>query len=1050
MIVWIAEDICGNSEHEVVQRTAGIISSTAGLRCVGRFIRPTSENIARDSHNSDTSFSALAESDRNLMKSSSSASIDVESTPRLNYSLSRAELLLSIQSSLSTSALSPSLSELSRDTDIQVVESENLLFTTFFTVVRKWDPDFLLGYEMEKGSYGYLVRRGCEIEIDVLAALSRMPNEKASFRNRGVFQRAAELNRERIRSRERVLREKQRQATVPASCEHNDREIDTTVIEIDAHTHSSVDVPNYVQEPPRDGEDDANLFITGRTVLTCWEVMRSEVKLSQTTIQAVVLEVLKLSIPCFSPVQLTNWFRFSNKRFRTVQHYHMLTICNLLLIEKLDLFRKIAECARLYGIDFYSVLNRGSQYRVEASLLKKAHSLDFLLLSPSKFKVAAQAAMEVIPLVLEPQSAFYSDPVIVLDFQSLYPSMMIAYNLCYSTCMGKLRPGADADNPEHCVLGSDADQMDFDRQKEMDGETTGRLGVTMYPEAMSAIHASMHSRPPATQSTPINDLPESPETNPLDSQPYVTPNGVAFCARSIRHGILPQMVKEMLDTRVMVKRSMKRHCNGNKESQRVLQKVLDARQLAVKLLSNVTCKTLKIFLLFVWLANIKFISDGYTAAGFSGRMPMAELADAIVQSGRSTLEWTMNYIATNSKWQARVLYGDTDSVFVLLPGRSVAQAFEIGEEMAREVTAKQPPEVVLKFEKVYSPCLLVTKKRYVGRMFETMDEVHKNKGHLDAKGIEMIRRDQCPATKKIQEKTLRLLFETKDVSLVKRFLSTQFHRMLKSDLSLVRDCIFAKEVKFGQYATVSSLPPGAIVATKALLIDPMAAPPINWRVPYVVAQGPPGSPLKDLVFSPMDLLYRGSPLRLNAQYYLAKCIIPSLDRILSLCGIDVFSWFRSLPRPRVSIRHINYDVDKEVASSNSTIISLSGAPVRKTRAQQTTMDRFTAQSECELCKQDALPQKNLCADCLQQPMHSLVHLTQRLNLTVQREKQLERICSQCSGLHQGSELFVKREMIGRDACQSLSCQTFLERTRLVMRIEDFTMATRLAQTIDQI
>jgi DNA polymerase zeta len=49
--------------------------------------------------------------------------------------------------------------------------------------------------------------------------------------------------------------------------------------------------------------------------------------------------------------------------------------------------RKIAESARLYGIDFYSVIHRGSQYRVEASLLIKAHSLDYLLLSPSIFIV---------------------------------------------------------------------------------------------------------------------------------------------------------------------------------------------------------------------------------------------------------------------------------------------------------------------------------------------------------------------------------------------------------------------------------------------------------------------------------------------------------------------------------------------------------------------------------------------------------------------------------------------------------------------------------------
>jgi len=63
-----------------------------------------------------------------------------------------------------------------------------------------------------------------------------------------------------------------------------------------------------------------------------------------------------------------------------------------------------------------------------------------LLFFGATLQVASQPAMECLPLVIEPESAFYPDPVVVLDFQSLYPSMIIAYNLCYSTCLGKVFP----------------------------------------------------------------------------------------------------------------------------------------------------------------------------------------------------------------------------------------------------------------------------------------------------------------------------------------------------------------------------------------------------------------------------------------------------------------------------------------------------------------------------------------------------------------------------------------------------------------------------------
>ena len=155
----------------------------------------------------------------------------------------------------------------------------------------------------------------------------------------------------------------------------------------------------------------------------------------------------------------------------------------------------------------------------------------------------------------------------------------------------------------------------------------------------------------------------------------------------------------------------------------------------------------------------------------------------------------MAFIGNSAKWNAEVVYGDTDSLFVLLRGRSKDDALRIGNEMALEVTRRCLPGVELKFEKVYYPCILVTKKRYCGSAWERLGQ---GQPHFEAKGIECIRSDQCLATAKLQERALRMLFETRDVSSVKAFLVGQWTKLLKgADRINVRDFIFYKNVKTG-------------------------------------------------------------------------------------------------------------------------------------------------------------------------------------------------------------------------------------------------------------
>ena len=59
-----------------------------------------------------------------------------------------------------------------------------------------------------------------------------------------------------------------------------------------------------------------------------------------------------------------------------------------------------------------------------------------------------------------------------------------------------------------------------------------------------------------------------------------------------------------------------------------------------------------------------------------------------------------------------------------------------------------------------------------------------------------------------------------------------------------------------------------------------------------------GARLIDMVVSPHALIESGGRLRLHANYYITKQIIPALERVVSLVGGDMRAWFAAMPRPQ--------------------------------------------------------------------------------------------------------------------------------------------------------
>lgn len=54
--------------------------------------------------------------------------------------------------------------------------------------------------------------------------------------------------------------------------------------------------------------------------------------------------------------------------------------------------------------------------------------------------------------VIEPKRGYYNDPIATLDFSSLYPSIIMAHNLCYTTLLNHERQIKYKVNPDDVTL----------------------------------------------------------------------------------------------------------------------------------------------------------------------------------------------------------------------------------------------------------------------------------------------------------------------------------------------------------------------------------------------------------------------------------------------------------------------------------------------------------------------------------------------------------------------------------------------------------------------
>ena len=175
--------------------------------------------------------------------------------------------------------------------------------------------------------------------------------------------------------------------------------------------------------------------VHGRCMFDLLPIMRRTQQLSSYSLNAVSAALLgqqKEDVPhgIISTLQLGS----EEDRHRLAVYCLKDAYLPMRLILKQACLVNYAEMARVTGVPLEYLIDRGQQIKVYSMILRKSRKFGCLVPLLPRAHGGDDVGYEGAT-VIEPKKAYYTheEPIATLDFASLYPSIMQAYNLCYTT-----------------------------------------------------------------------------------------------------------------------------------------------------------------------------------------------------------------------------------------------------------------------------------------------------------------------------------------------------------------------------------------------------------------------------------------------------------------------------------------------------------------------------------------------------------------------------------------------------------------------------------------
>ena len=260
-------------------------------------------------------------------------------------------------------------------------------------------------------------------------------------------------------------------------------------------------------------------------------------------------------------------------------------------------------------------------------------------------------------------------------------------------------------------------------------------------------------------------------------------------------------------------------------------------------------------------------------------------------------------------------------------------ALEITIEFAKEVGnlatkfLKSPHAWV--YEKTLMPFCLLSKKRYIGMLYEDKPEKPKRK----SMGIVLKRRDNAPIVKDIYGGVIDILMKEQNVETAIKFLKSSLQNLVDEKVPMDK-LIISKSLRSG-YKNPAQIA-HKVLADRMGKRDPGNKPSVGDRIPFVYIQNPDKKALQGERIEHPDFIL-ANKIKPNYAFYITNQIMKPIQQVFALVLENIPSYKRQVPGLR---RTIDGWIDKMKDESSDEKIKKKIADIRNKEVKKILFDEY--------------------------------------------------------------------------------------------------------------